>query len=49
MHGNKASESLCVIKLDARCDLQGIIEIIGGKTSQEPPLSPDLWFYRSES
>lgn len=28
MRGNKASESLCIIKLDARCNLQGIIEIM---------------------
>ena len=28
MHGNKASESLCIIELDARCNLQGIIEIM---------------------
>lgn len=50
MHGNKASESLCIIKLDARCNLQGLIEIMEcGRVSQEPPLSPDLRLHRSES
>lgn len=50
MHGNKASESLCIIKLDAGCNLQQIIEIMeGGRVSQEPPSSPALWLHRSES
>ena len=50
MHRNKASESLCIIKLDARCNLQGLIEIMEcGRVSQEPPLSPDLRLHRSES
>ena len=50
MHGNKASESLCIIQLDAGSNLQQIIEIMeGGRVSQEPPSSPDLWLHRSES
>ena len=50
MHGNKASESLCIIKLDAGSNLQQIIEIMeGGRVSQEPPSRPDLWLHRSES
>ena len=52
MHGNKASESLCIIKLDAGSNLQQIIEIMeGGKsisraTIESRPLVAQVWELR---